>query len=191
MVQVSLAQFPTYSVDDYLALEQISDIKHEYVDGVIVAMVGTSKAHDVIVHNLQRVLANYLQGTPCRVAGSDLKLYVAAANRFFYPDLMVVCSDPTVGDPYVETDAKLIIEVLSTKTAEYDREIKGEAYRQLPGLLEYLLIAQDRAEVRCYRRTDAGWEEHGYGPGDTVPVLEGGLSVSMATIYERLNISRL
>ena len=188
MAQVSLAELPLYSVEEYLALEQMSDIKHEYVDGLIVAMVGTSKAHDVIVHNLQRVLANHLQGKPCRVAGSDLKLYVEAANRFFYPDLMVVCSDPTVGNPYIETDARLVIEVLSTKTAEYDRAVKGEAYRQLPGLVEYLLIAQNRPEVHCCRRTGASWEEQRYGPGGTVSVLEGELSIAMATIYERLNI---
>ena len=187
MAQVSLAQLPLYSREEYLMLEQMSDTKHGYIDGLIVAMVGTSKAHDIIVHNLQRVLANHLQGTPCRVAGSDLKLYIEAANRFFYPDLMVVCSDPTVGDPYIETDARLVIEVLSTRTAEYDREVKGEAYRQLPGLIEYLLVAQNRPEVHCYRRTTAGWEEQRYGPGDNVPVLAGELSITMATIYERLN----
>ena len=83
---------------------------------------------------------------------------------------------------------KLVIEVLSTRTAEYDREVKGEAYRQLPGLVEYLMIAQNRPEVHCYRRTGAGWEEQRYGPGDTVSMLEGGLSIAIATIYERLNM---
>ena len=104
---------------------------------------------------------------------------------------MVVCSDPTVGNPYLETDAKLVIEVLSGSTAEYDRDVKGQAYQQLPNLEEYLLIAQDRPEVDCYRRAGARWEECRYGPGETVPVLDGELMLMVTTIYERLRIPGL
>jgi Uma2 family endonuclease len=180
------ARLPVYSFEQYLELEQFTDTKHEFIDGVIVAMVGTTKAHDIIVHNMQRILANYLQGTPCRIAGSDLKLRVEAINRSFYPDLMIVCSDPLAGDPYFETDAKLIVEILSGSTEDYDRSEKSEAYRLLPGLQEYWLIAQDRPEITCIKRDDQGWKTQQYGLSDAIPLLDGELMIPMPSVYERL-----
>jgi Uma2 family endonuclease len=189
MAQPNLAPLPHYSFEEYLALERYSDIKHEYLDGVIVAMTGASKVHDIVATNLRRLLANHLQVSPCRVAGSDLKLHIEAAGRCFYPDLMVVCSDPRSGDLYRETDARLVIEVLSESTAEYDRTVKAEAYRLLPSLQEYLLVALDWAEVHCCRRTGEGWVKERYGPGDDVPVLGGELPIPLAAIYERLGLA--
>jgi Uma2 family endonuclease len=52
MTIVQPARLPVYTFEQYLALEQGTDTKHEFVDGVIVAMVGTSKAQKVIVNNL-------------------------------------------------------------------------------------------------------------------------------------------
>ena len=49
-------------VDDYLDGEQRSRIKHEYVAGMVYAMVGGRYAHNLIASN------HPASGNPCRVA---------------------------------------------------------------------------------------------------------------------------
>lgn len=186
MAQPQPATLPHYTLSEYLTLERYSDVKHEYLDGLIVAMTGATKAHDIVTTNLRTLLANHLRGTPCRVAGSDLKLFVEAANRCFYPDLMVVCSDPHVGNPYQETDARLIVEVLSESTAEYDHTVKRDTYLLLSSLQEYWLVTQEQAEIVVWRRVGQRWESHRYCPSDTVPMLGGEFTVPVAALYERL-----
>lgn len=183
------APLPVYELEEYVALEQGSDTKHEFIDGVIVAMVGASKSHDVIVNNLQRLIGNHLQGTPCRVAGSDLKLRVEATNRVFYPDLMVLCSDPLAGDPFFETDARLVIEVLSNSTAKYDLDERSRTYRLVPSLGEYVSVAPDRMHVTRVRREGHQWISQAYRPADCVPLLDGELTIPVSAIYERLSLA--
>jgi Uma2 family endonuclease len=60
------------SVQDYLACEEISEVKHEFVDGYVLAMVGASQRHNLIAGSLFSLLRTHLRGTPCRVFMSDL-----------------------------------------------------------------------------------------------------------------------
>jgi Uma2 family endonuclease len=99
---------------------------------------------------------------------------------------MVVCSALRAGDPFYETDARLVVEVLSESTASYDRSEKAMAYRLLPGLSDYLLVAQDQIEVTCLHKAQADWSARGYGPGEPVTVLGGELTIPVNAIYERL-----
>ena len=79
------------SVEDYLAAERDSPVRHEYVDGELFAMAGAGRAHNALAVNLTRHLANHLDGGPCRIAASDMKVRPADATRFYYPDLVVSC----------------------------------------------------------------------------------------------------
>src|SRR5438874_4588728 len=81
------------SVEDYLAGEETSDIKHEYVDGVVYAMAGASKNHNRIAGNIYASLLQHLRGGPCRPFISDVKvrLEVLGEDVFYYPDVMVAC----------------------------------------------------------------------------------------------------
>lgn len=160
-----------FSPEEYLALEREAEYKSEYIDGQIVAMSGVSREHSLINHNISRVLGNQLLEGPCEVHASDMRVRVAptrlakAATRtkrrglYTYPDIVVVCGDVQCEDDHVDTllNPTLIIEILSPSTETYDRGAKFEHYRQLPSLLEYVLVAQDHAHIEHYVRENGGW----------------------------------
>lgn len=182
-------KIPHYSVAEYLDRENDGEQRHEYLDGEIVAMTGTSAAHNIIALNLAVALRQHLRGSPCRVFMSDMKLRVEAANCFFYPDLMVYCGDEPVGqDRYYFDDARLVVEVLSASTESRDREFKRLAYQHLPGLQEYLLVRQDSRIVTVYRRLPDGWEKQFYGAAETVALICIGLELPVSAIYQDIAI---
>ncbi len=171
------------SAEEYLQGEKYSNAKHEYVDGHIYAMVGTSKAHNLIAGNLYATLRAHLRGSPCQVFIADIKVHVASANAFFYPDVLVTCDDEDGHDYYSERPV-LIVEVLSDSTQARDTLEKRIAYQSLPSLREYVLVAQDKREVSIYRRADDGWDLEVCAPGDRIDLSSVGLNVELEIFYE-------
>ncbi len=99
--------------------------------------------------------------------------------------ILVSCQETTrLETCYFVNDARLIVEVLSPSTRQRDREFKRFAYQQLPGLREYLLVAQDRRQVMVYRRLPDGWEQLTYGAGETMELDSIGLALPLSQIYE-------
>ncbi|MFZ1643475.1 MAG: Uma2 family endonuclease [Candidatus Contendobacter sp.] len=178
-------KIPYYRVEDYLELELRSERRHEYLNGEIVAMTGGSLAHNLIALNLAGALREHLRGTPCRIYVNDVKVRIEAAHCFFYPDVLVSCVEPgKLQDCYFVDDAKLVIEVLSPSTNQRDREFKRIAYRQLPDLQEYLLVAQESRLAICYRRLPDGWEQEPYGAREVIELKSVGLNLPLTRIYE-------
>lgn len=156
----------------------------EYVNGEILAMTGASAAHNVISLNLASP-ARALRGSPCRVYTNDMKLEVAAAHSFFYPDVMVSCVQPEkLQNCYFVSDAKLVIEVCSPSTDQRDREFKRLTYRQLPGLQEYLLVAQNSRLAICYRRLPDGWQQELYGAREAVELQSIDLTLPLTRFWD-------
>ena len=111
-------------VEDYLAGELSSPVRHEFVNGDVFAMTGASLRHNALVGNLHAALRTHLRGTPCRVFFEAVKLNVARDNAYYYPDLMVACSDQAQAlttEAYVVSDPVLVVEVLSPATEHIDR----------------------------------------------------------------------
>jgi len=146
---------PRLTADDYLADERVSELRREYVDGEVYAMAGAGEPHNLIALNVASFLRNHVRGGPCRVFISDMKLHVATWKAFYYPDVMVVC-DADDAQTYYKQSPCLVVEVLSPSTESIDRREKMLAYRTLPSLSEYLLIAQDKRQLELYRRAEDG-----------------------------------
>lgn len=144
-----------HTFDDYLDVEARSPaVKHEYVRGEILAMAGGSVEHAALSAAIGGLLMAHLRGTPCRAYSSDLRIRVRAADIATYADASVVC-DPVERDPSSPahvTNPRVVVEVLSPSTADYDRDEKRLYYQQLPSLQEYVLIAQDRRHVEVWHR---------------------------------------
>lgn len=174
---------PLLSVEDYLAGERVSEVRHEYVGGRVYAMVGASRRHALIVGNLHAWLHPEVRRHGCQVFVNDMKvrLTVAGEDIFYYPDLMVTC-DPRDRETYYCTRPCLIVEVLSESTERIDRREKLLAYRSLEYLETYVLVAQDRREVEVRHRND-GWTGHRLVEG-AVDLGCGGLSIDLARVYE-------
>jgi len=171
------------SVDAYLEGEVESQVRHEYVDGEIYAMVGASDRHGLITLNLAGYLSQRLPDR-CQVFSSDMKVRLRAAEReiFYYPDVLVSC-DPRDREPYYRQYPCLVIEVLSPHTARLDRFEKFMFYRQLDTLEEYLLVSQDYRQVEVFRRSEQ-WGGTRYTKGD-VPLQSVDLAVTIDDIYRR------
>lgn len=169
------------SVRDYLASEEVSEVKHEFVDGYVLAMVGASQRHNLIAGSLFSLLRAHLRGTPCRVFMSDLKVRVK--DNFYYPDLVVSCEITDTAELIVP-NPRLILEILSPSTEARDRFEKRLAYQCLASLHEYVLVAQDRPHIDVFRRQPDGWEVETYGPHETVSFNTVKFTVAMDLIYE-------
>ena len=178
--------FERISVDDYLLGEQQTDIKHEYLDGQVVAMGGASRAHGLLVMSLSALLLPAARQKHCQLFAADMKLRLDhdGASYFYYPDLVLSC-DPADRDPLFVRTPCLLVEVLSPSTERIDTREKLLAYRLLPSLREYLLLRQDTLHAELYqRRDDGGWTHQRLTqPDDAFSLLCLQASVSLRDIY--------
>jgi Uma2 family endonuclease len=128
---------------EYLAAEERSLEKHEFLDGEIYAMSGGMPEHAALAMAFGRTLGNALLGRPCRVFSSDARVRVQNTGLTTYPDVSVVCgkleTDPE--DPSAITNPVLLVEVLSDSTEARDRGEKASHYRHLASLREYVLVS--------------------------------------------------
>lgn len=178
------ARLPSLSVDEYLAGEPASEIRHEFVDGEVHAMAGAGETHNLIAGNVFSLLHGAARGGPCRVFISDMRVRVAAWNAFYYPDILVAC-EPSDTQPYFKESPCLIVEVLSPSTEGIDRREKLLAYRTLASLREYVLIAQDKRRVEVYRHAaDGAWSLEILGEGDPLHLHCVSASLSLDEVYE-------
>jgi Uma2 family endonuclease len=145
------------TVEEYLALERQASCKSEYFNGEVFAMSGASRRHNLISLNIGAELRAHLQQRPCEVYTSDMRVKISRTGLYTYPDVVVVCGDPTFEDAEVDTllNPLLLVEVLSKSTEDYDRGGKFEHYRTLPSLHEYLLVACH--VVHYTRQPDNTW----------------------------------
>jgi Uma2 family endonuclease len=105
------------SIEDYLAGELVSRVKHEFVAGVVYAMAGARNLHNVIAMNAAGILHARLRGKKCRPFNSDTKIRIRLPThtRFYYPDASVVCR-PNSPDDSFQDEPTVVLEVLSRST---------------------------------------------------------------------------
>ncbi len=152
-----LAEAQSISVEEYLAGEAVAPVRHEYVAGEVFAMAGATEEHATIAGNVFALLRAHVRGSPCRVYIADMKLRVAPASAFFYPDVFVTCDARDAAEPLAKCHARVIIEVLSESTEGYDRGAKFGDYRRLASLDEYVLIDSRSRACEVFRRRPEGW----------------------------------
>ena len=184
-------QLETWSQAEYLAMEEKSLIKHEFVYGIPYAMAGGTFNHTTVCSNLVRHAMNRLSGKPCRARSSEQKVKVEESGNTFYPDAVIFCPPARFegkGDQLLLTPT-VIFEVLSPSTAQYDRADKFKDYRRIKTLTDYVLIEPDRVFVDHFRRQSDGWLLRNYTLFSDVaqfPDLE--IELPLSEIYEELDV---
>ena len=182
----SAAPRPRYTLRDYLDVEEMNPVRHEYLDGDIYAMAGGTPEHARLCARLIIALGPLTAGTPCEVYTSDLRIHVVRSGLYTYPDAAVVCG-PFESDPESPThcvNPTVIFEVLSPATESYDRGAKREHYQQIDSLREYVIVAQERPYAEQWTRDERGRWTHRVieGEGEIVlPVLGG--SIKLHELY--------
>jgi Uma2 family endonuclease len=177
-----------FSYEEYVRLEGDSGIKHEYLDGSIFAMSGGTPEHAAVTANIVRLLGNALEGKPCRVFSPDLRVRAQATGLATYADVTVICGevqlDPDDQKQHTALNPRVIVEVLSPSTEDYDRGDKLGNYKTIPSLEEVLLVSHDRREVEVVRReADGSWSRHVAHDGQAAPVRSLDCQLPVAEIY--------
>jgi Uma2 family endonuclease len=183
---IANSQFQYIAPDEYLEMEEQSEIKHEYIDGYVYAMAGANDSHVTIALNMAFVIRNHLRGSNCRVYMSDMKARIDALNRFYYPDVMVTCDPRDSQSQSQKRYPKLIIEVLSKATEGFDRGDKFADYQQLESLEEYVLVNTKRQRIDSFHRNQEGlWVLKSYsGEQETFQLSSINLEGKFIDLYE-------
>jgi Uma2 family endonuclease len=199
------------TVEEYLEMERTSEVRHNYVDGYVfpvhgpVAMAGESLSHGRVSSNVHGLFFVQLLGKPCEPFTKDTKVRSgplgprnprATAGMFSYPDVVVVCGKPEFQDDRSEVilNPKVIVEVLSPSTEEFDRVDKFERYERWNSTLtDYLLVRQNRPLVEHYtRQTDGTWVLRRTAELDAVVNIPSvGVSLRLADVYDRVEFPEL
>jgi len=190
---------PFFTVDQYLAIERASQERHEYLDGVIYAMAGESPQHGIISVNITGLLHTQLKGTPCFALTKDSKVRSGpetakrnvSRGMFSYPDIVVVCGEPTFHDDKrdVILNPRVIVEALSPSTEEFDRGEKCERYQTWnPTLTDYVIVSQSQPLIETFtRQDDDRWLLKRYaGLSAVVPLTSIKCELPLTDVYDRI-----
>ena len=188
----------TYSFAEYLALEEKSEVKHEFHNGKLLPMAGGTFNHNLIATTISALLYNFFLNAKkeCHVLSNDMKVHIPVLNKWYYPDLTVLCEAPEfyLNSPSIISNPQLIIEVLSDSTETNDRTTKFENYCSIPSFREYLLVAQDRPFVEAFYLHDpetALWKiSRASGLDASIKLLSIDCTLELKDIYRMVKDSK-
>jgi Uma2 family endonuclease len=180
-----------YSPAEYLALEEVSEFRSEYIDGQIIPMAGGSPEHNQIALNIAGYLDLALD-TQISVLINDMRLWIPMTRTHTYPDVMAIVGGLQMLDGRKDTviNPSLIVEVLSDSTKDYDRGEKFRAYRSIPSFAEYLLVDQYSIHVEHFAKNAQGqWVLTDYDERADVIILTSiGCELPLTTIYRKITV---
>src|SRR5437667_1712880 len=186
---MAIPEYRWVSVEEYLAIDNASDVRFEYIHGQLRMLAGVSRNHALIAHNLHGLLHEHLHGTPYAAYTSDMCVQVAI-DRYYYPDITVSCDENEAENALISPC--VVFEVLSPSTEAIDRTEKLEAYRELPSVEDYVLVSSERKAVEVHHRDREQnyWITRIYSPGDTVSIESLNAEFLMDEIYERIRFKQ-
>jgi Uma2 family endonuclease len=177
-----------YTFQEYLALEEESPVRHEFLGGEIYAMAGVTPEHAALAAEVARQLGNAVQGSPCRVYSSDLRVRVRSTGLTTYPDVTVICGklerDPE--SPTTVTNPVLLVEVTSDSTEAYDRSEKLEHYQTIPSLQTRVLVSHRERLVEAWERRGGAWVRYEARRGANLELAAIAASLEVDTLYRVL-----
>ncbi|MDB9309775.1 Uma2 family endonuclease [Aphanizomenon sp. CS-733/32] len=182
-----------YSPQEYLELEVNSEIRHEYINGLIIHKTGGTPNHNQLALNFSGTLNYLLKRQPYQVFVTDQRLWIPTRKIHTYPDIMVVKTPLEYEQGRKDTlvNPVMIAEVLSKSTKSHDRDEKFAAYRTIPSLKEYILIDQYTMHIEQYFKTDNNkWIFSEFTDGDVsfnLSSIPG--QILLADIYDKVDLN--
>lgn len=182
---MALPDRPAISVEEYLRMDRESmETRYEYIDGQVRMLAGGTINHSQISVNVTRILYDLLRGSPCRVLNSDVRVRLSE-SRYVYPDVTVSCDGRDRGTVDIIQSPRLVVEILSESTEDYDRGRKFTYYRACPTIQEYMLVSSTYQAVEVFKRERKNlWTLRFFGPDDIVELTGLGVSFSVSAVYE-------
>jgi Uma2 family endonuclease len=183
---LSLSHRTTYA--DYLATEQNSDRRHEFIDGVIVAMAGGSDEHNAIAFRISALFGMRMPHG-CHGYTADQRFWIASTARGRYSDGSIICGKPEhpAHDAQATTNPVVVVEVLSPSSTGDDGGDKRRDLQSLASLQAYVIVAQDARWVKVYRRNERGaWHEQPdvYRGGESFELPRLSRTIAIDEVYD-------
>jgi Uma2 family endonuclease len=182
-----------YSPEEYLELEVKSELRHEYINGLIIPMTGGTPNHNQLALNFSGTLNYLLKRQPYQVFVTDQRLWIPTRKIHTYPDIMVVKTPLEYAQGRKDTlvSPVMIAEVLSISTKSYDRDEKFAAYRTIPSLQEYILIDQYTMHIEQYFKTDNNkWIFSEFTDGDVNLNIDSiSCQIILSDIYDKVDFN--
>ena len=181
---MSASPKPYLSPAEYLVIERAAEHKSEYLNGEMFATAGASYAHTRIVGSLVAEFGAAFRGGPCYTLSQEMRVKVSPTGLYTYPDVIILCEPPELEDDKGDTllNPKVLIEVLSDSTENYDRGKKFHHYQRIASLREYALVSQDESLIeRFVRQDDGAW---------TLTIVRGPeAEFALATVPARISLA--
>jgi Uma2 family endonuclease len=175
------------SVEDYIRFEETAEARHEFENGKLTAMPGTSDKHNDICFNIKSALKHRLKDAHCRVQIENVKVSIIEGKRFVYPDAFITCDERDLKDKYIKRYPSVIFEVLSDSTRVYDKTDKFVLYKKnIPTFQYYILIEPEKVDVEIFTKNDNGtWDSLTFNNKNDVLKIEAlGISIPISELYE-------
>jgi Uma2 family endonuclease len=171
------------TVEEYLAFEEKSEVRHEYYLENLIEMAGASFLHNLISGNIFFIIKQLLKNKNERVFIEGFKAFIKEQNIFFYPDVMVALPEE---HQYYSTQPVLIAEVLSESTRKFDMIDKFIQYQKLDTLQYYLLVEPDKYLVILYKKAAEGdWQSSTFTAiTDIIDLPKFNISIALKDIYQ-------
>ena len=177
-----------YTVEEYIQLDEASDIRHEFINGQLYDMSGASDLHNEICYNLTFLLKTHLAGKDYKVYMEGVKVKIQGEDHYTYPDVFVTNHPDDLQNKYIKQFPKLLIEVLSDSTRKYDTIDKFIQYQKIETLEYYILVEPEFMYVNCFSKDDKGeWQSAIYNKiEDSVPLKKLAIELPLKGIYNLL-----
>jgi Uma2 family endonuclease len=145
-----------YSVEEYLLLEESSEVRHEFSNGYLYEMSGESDNHNLICQNLLLFFRSLLKPKGFYTFIKNMKVKIHNENIYYYPDIIVTNEERTDETRYVKFQPTLLAEVTSDSIRKTDMVDKLIQYQKYSSLKYYLIVEQDKEEVIVVSRNAEG-----------------------------------
>ncbi len=178
------------TVADYLAFDEASEIRNEYIDGELYPMTGGTGSHSTVIAYVIGALINAVADSDCTVRSSDLRVRIDE-TKYVYPDASVVCGESRYEDEKEVTllNPTVVVEVTSPSSIVNDHISKVEFYGAVPSIEGYLILDQERVFAEWYSRAESGWYLQQFSDVNDVIALEPlGCSLPLAQVYRKIAI---
>ncbi|MFN4255353.1 MAG: Uma2 family endonuclease [Saprospiraceae bacterium] len=185
MIETAVLAPPAMTEQAYLAFEEQSDVRHEMVNGELIAMPGTLDIHNRISGNIYIALRNELDTGSCATFMENIKVKITHERDYRYPDVFVTCDERDRANGYLKCFPCLVVEVLSDSSRLADKTTKFLDYQKIETLRCYVLVEPEKPIVEVWNRDEAGnWTTETYfGLRDRVHLPAINVTIPMKKIY--------
>jgi Uma2 family endonuclease len=182
-----------YSFNEYMALEEKSEERHDFYHGELYAMAGATAKHHQICQNINATLRDRFKPHGCFISMEGVRLELTKEEFYLYPDLFLTCDERDKDNNLFKKHPSIIFEVLSDSTALYDKHVKLKYYKKIESLHYYVLVSQSEIMVEVYARIENSqiWKYQTFENLDEVIEFERlEFSLNVADIYDGLGFEK-